>query len=74
MIYQLKSNKDTLHGFLSSSLKPVLEIESGDTVLFQTLEADWRIHDTNIRSSIEGDFFLTELLSIPVMHYAALYS
>ena len=57
MIYQLKSNKDTLHGFLSSSLKPVLEIESGDTVLFQTLEADWRIHDTNIRSSIEGDFF-----------------
>lgn len=57
VLYELKSEKKTLHGFLSANLKPVLYIENGDTVAFQTLEADWRIQDSNIRSSDEGVFF-----------------
>jgi acetamidase/formamidase len=31
----------TLHGFFSRDLAPVLTIDSGDTVRFRTLDADW---------------------------------
>lgn len=57
MIYELKSGRGTLHGYFSSSLKPVLEIQSGDIVKFQTLEADWRVRDTEVRKTEDGDFF-----------------
>jgi hypothetical protein len=39
--YALEPDEHTLHGFFSPDLAPVLTIESGDTVRFRTLDADW---------------------------------
>ncbi|MFN8563413.1 MAG: hypothetical protein U0703_17765 [Anaerolineae bacterium] len=38
-VYQIKPVRETLHGYFSRNLPPVLKIQSGDTVQFQTLEA-----------------------------------
>ncbi len=40
-IHQLELNRHTLHGHFSRDLKPVLEIEPGDTVEFDLLDARW---------------------------------
>ncbi|SES62342.1 Acetamidase/formamidase [Oceanobacillus limi] len=41
--YNLAPTTDTLHGFFSKDLDPVIEIESGDTVVFETLDSAWGI-------------------------------
>ncbi|GAB6931173.1 acetamidase/formamidase family protein [Paenibacillus sp. JCM 10914] len=33
----------TLHGFFSKDLQPAIHIQSGDTVVFQTLDASWGV-------------------------------
>ncbi|WP_096269708.1 acetamidase/formamidase family protein [Paucisalibacillus globulus] len=40
-IYELEPTSDTLHGFFSKELEPVLTIQSGDTVIFRTLDSAW---------------------------------
>lgn len=40
-IHYLKPELDTLHGFFSKDLEPALKIDSGDTVVYQTLDAGW---------------------------------
>jgi len=40
-IHYLKPDSNTLHGFFSKELEPALEINSGDNVIFQTLDAAW---------------------------------
>lgn len=40
-IYHLEPSADTLHGFFSKDLAPALSIQSGDTVVFKTLDAGW---------------------------------
>jgi acetamidase/formamidase len=37
----LEPDARTLHGYFSRGLPPVLEIDPGDTVVFQTLDAGW---------------------------------
>ena len=44
-IYQIKPVRETLHGYFSRDLPPVLTIQSGDTVQFQTLECNWHQYD-----------------------------
>jgi acetamidase/formamidase len=39
--YNIEPDAQTLHGFFSPELPPILTIESGDTVRFRTLDADW---------------------------------
>ncbi|MCI0395289.1 MAG: acetamidase/formamidase family protein [Chloroflexi bacterium] len=39
--YVIEPDEQTLHGFFSPELPPILTIESGDTVRFRTLDADW---------------------------------
>ena len=41
-IYSLETKRETLHGTLDKHIPPVLTIQSGDTVVFRTLEGDWR--------------------------------
>lgn len=41
--YFLEPNGETLHGFFDRDLKPALEINSGDSVIFKTLDAAWGI-------------------------------
>ncbi len=41
--HTLPLERATLHGHFSRDLLPVLTIESGDTVLFQTLDAGWNL-------------------------------
>lgn len=41
--YQLEPVRETLHGSFSRDYPPVLTIESGDTVLFRTLDATWTL-------------------------------
>ena len=40
-IYKLELNRRSLHGHFSRDLKPVLEIEPGDSVEFDLLDARW---------------------------------
>ena len=42
-IYYIEPTSDTLHGAFSREIAPALTIDSGDTVRFRTLDADWNI-------------------------------
>ena len=42
-LHELPIERRTLHGHFSPGLAPVLEIESGDEVVFQTLDARWSV-------------------------------
>ena len=55
--YKLFPSRAALRGSLSKDYPPVLTVNPGDTVAFQTLEADWRIRETDFKASEEGDFF-----------------
>lgn len=47
-IYFLKPNSDSLHSFFSKDLEPALEINSGDTVNFQTLDSAWGLEKRTV--------------------------
>src|SRR6266487_4225651 len=40
-IYHIEPSRDTLHGTFSRKYPPILTIDSGDTVLFRTLNSGW---------------------------------
>jgi acetamidase/formamidase len=42
-IHEVELSRATLHGRFSRELAPVVEIEPGDTVVFQTLDAGWGV-------------------------------
>jgi acetamidase/formamidase len=42
VIHEIPRNEDTLHGYFSSALPPVLSVDPGDTVRFQALNSGWR--------------------------------
>lgn len=42
-IYTLEPERRTLHGHFSRDLPPALTIDSGDTVVFRTLDAGWSV-------------------------------
>ena len=39
--YRIEPAPETLHGTFSREYPPILSIDSGDTVLFRTLNAGW---------------------------------
>lgn len=42
MIHEIPFREDTVHGYFSSALPPVLTVDPGDSVRFQALNAGWR--------------------------------
>jgi len=44
-IHHIEPNENTLHGFFSPDLSPIITIDSGDTVHFRTLEAEWGLEN-----------------------------
>ena len=46
--YKIEPNENTLHGFFSRDLAPVLSIDPGDTVHFKTIEAEWGLENFNV--------------------------
>src|SRR5215208_5699893 len=46
--YKIEPNEDTLHGFFSRDLQPILTINSGDSVHFKTLEAEWGLENFTV--------------------------
>lgn len=42
-LYTIEPERKTLHGHFSRELPPVLTIDSGDTVLFRTLDPAWEV-------------------------------
>jgi len=42
-IHQIEPERATLHGCFSRDATPILTIESGDTVIFRTLDAGWNL-------------------------------
>ena len=46
--FKIEPNENTLHGFFSGDLKPVLTIDSGDTVDFKTIDAEWGLENFNV--------------------------
>lgn len=43
--FKIEPNENTLHGFFSRGLKPILTIDSGDTVHFKTIDAEWGLEN-----------------------------
>ena len=41
MIHELPLSEETVHGYFSSVLPPVLTVEPGDSVRFQSLNSGW---------------------------------
>jgi acetamidase/formamidase len=39
--YTIEPERSTLHGHFSRTMSPVITVDSGDTVRFRTLDADW---------------------------------
>jgi acetamidase/formamidase len=46
--FKVEPDENTLHGFFSRDLKPILTIDSGDTVLFKTIDAEWGLENFNV--------------------------
>jgi len=46
--FKIEPNESTLHGFFSSDLKPILTIDSGDTVDFKTIDAEWGLENFKV--------------------------
>jgi len=46
-IHQIDLSQETLIGSFSTEVKPILTIDSGDTIRFQTLDAGWALGPTN---------------------------
>jgi len=46
--FTIEPTENTLHGFFSRDLAPVLTIDSGDTVHFKTLDAEWGLENFNV--------------------------
>lgn len=46
--FKIEPNETTLHGFFSRDLKPVLTIDSGDTVHFKTIDAEWGLENFSV--------------------------
>jgi len=42
-LYTVEPEQRTLHGAFSRDIAPILTIESGDTVRFRPLDADWNL-------------------------------
>jgi acetamidase/formamidase len=42
-IYTIAPERETLHGQFSRDFSPVLTINSGDTVIYRTLDAGWHL-------------------------------
>ena len=57
-IYSLETKRETLHGTLDKHIPPVLTIQSGDTVVFRTLEGDWRWDKPPLPASSSGRTFV----------------
>ena len=46
--FNIEPNENTLHGFFSRDLTPVLTIDSGDTVHFKTIDAEWGLENFSV--------------------------
>jgi len=46
--YEIEPDENTLHGFFSRDLKPILTIDPGDTVHFRTIDAEWGVENFNV--------------------------
>lgn len=56
-IYDIKPSRSTLHGHFSRDLSPVLTIDSGDTVRFQTLDVNWGLESYQVGKGIQRQQF-----------------
>jgi acetamidase/formamidase len=56
MKYYIKPDRRNLHGILSKNIQPVLNIKDGDSVVFETLEPDWRIQRPELPKTNSGVF------------------
>lgn len=54
--FRINPERRHLHGIVSGKIKPVLHIDPGDTVIFKTMEPDWRIEKPPVPSSDSGSF------------------
>ena len=46
--FKVEPDENTLHGFFSRDLKPILTIDSGDTVRFRTIDAEWGLENYSV--------------------------
>lgn len=64
-LHHINPTKETLHGTFSRDLAPILTIDSGDTVRFRTLDANWYIEP---RTSTRYEEAPATFSPLPVHH------
>jgi acetamidase/formamidase len=55
-LHEIPLERRTLHGHFSRDLEPILEIDSGDTIAFATLDAGWGLEPPRGDGSERRDF------------------
>lgn len=56
MLHELPLERRYLHGHFSRELGPVLEIDSGDTIAFATLDAGWGLEPPRVDGAERARF------------------
>lgn len=66
MIHEIPLHEDTVHGYFSSALPPVLTVDPGDSVRFQALDSGWRWDPDGERFERDGELHSGHALSGPI--------
>jgi acetamidase/formamidase len=65
VIHEIPLQEDTVHGYFSSALPPVLTIDPGDSVRFQALNSGWRWETDGEPFERDGELHTGHALSGP---------
>jgi hypothetical protein len=65
-VHEIPLLDETLHGFLSTSLSPVLTIDPGDSVRFQALNAGWHWEFEGLFSERDEELHSGHALTGPI--------
>ena len=66
-LYSVEPDRRSLHGAFSRDFAPILTIDSGDTVRFRTLDADWNLgrdrHHALAMASVIVDLRISQIVN-----------
>lgn len=56
-MYIIEPDEKNLHGYFSRDLPPVLTVQSGETVRYRTLDANWQDYDESTDTFVTSTFY-----------------
>ncbi len=62
-MHTIEPTEQTLHGYFSRDLPPVLTIQPGETVRYRTLDAKWNAYDPDARELVQSPLLASDPLA-----------